>query len=159
MFELTKAAIRQLLAEQVAQLETEGRERYGGTPRLISTQQEAAYRLCHQDYFGLKRIDAAEVLGIDIRRLNEVLAEVRLNAPQLFPVLPPKAARIYSLFVHDNMTVAEIAEEMGTGVRTVQTVLRALYDNRERTGLYFKTGSLRHISYVPYMDKYLREKW
>lgn len=159
MHDLTKAAILELALEQIAAADEEGTERYGSDSRIVTQAQELAFRLCHQDHFGLSKTDAAEIMGISIRCLYELLAEMRLNAPQVFPILPPKIARVYRMFVQDHMTVNEIAEETGTGPRNIQMMLRTLYDDRTRTGLYFPEGETRRLSYCGWMDSYVKEKF
>jgi hypothetical protein len=159
MHETTKAAILALATEQMVDAEKRGIERYGARERVVTHAQEFAFRLCHQDHFGLSKAVAADIMGIDIRCLYRLLAKMRLNAPQVFPILPPKVARVYKMFIQDRMTIGEIAEETGTGIRNIQLMLRVLYDDRQRTGLYFPERETRRLAYREWMDNFTKEKF
>jgi hypothetical protein len=158
MLQNTADAILALVNDKADSLDVTGREMYD-SPRLVTREQEIAYRLCHQDHFGLTRHTAASLMGVTVKRLNALLANMRLNTPQLFPVLPPKASHIYQMFVQDGMTMAEIADELDITIHYIRFVLQVLYDSRKQSGLYFKSDARRRLSYMPWMDKYVIEVW
>ena len=149
----TREALRSTLGDQLDGLEFVARLRYGDDAvRFITVQQEAAYRLCHQDFFGLAVADAAEILGTSVSKVRLLLAGVKAVAPQLFPILSPKAAKVYSLFM-DNFTSGEIAEEIGCSVRSVQSTLRKLRHKAEEIGLYFPVRVEQRTSFGPWMEE------
>jgi DNA-binding CsgD family transcriptional regulator len=153
MLDVTKQGLRDMLLKQISDLDLLGKYRYGeGVSRCISIRQEAAYRLCHQDFFGMPIADAAEVLDTTERNVRSLLDTLRLEAPQLFPILTPRAARIYSLFM-DNFTTREIAETMGRSLRSVQSVLRTLRRKAKEIGLYFPPGITQRMSFGAWMEE------
>ncbi len=147
-----------MVGRQIEEANEEGFKRYG-SERQVTFKQEAAYRLCHQDFFGLNTKDAAEVMGITRQSLWELLDRVQEIAPQLFPVLPPRMARTYHLFM-EGYTACEIAAllEIKT-VRYVRRVLHWLWVRREKTGVYFRSDAGRRISYQPWMDTHVKEQF
>lgn len=157
MLEQTKTAVRRYVEELIEEADARGRELWPGCERAITKRQEMAYRLCHHHHFGLRTNIAAEVMGISRSALWELLWRVGKIAPQLFPILPPRMARIYDRFVHERETIAEIAYGLGVSRRYVYRVLRKMYHDRERTGLYFPHNSSRRIVYSSWMDPYIRE--
>lgn len=56
------------------------------TDRLLTKQEEQAFRLTHKDFLGLPTWDAASEMGISERRVQQLLASVKKKAPQLFAV-------------------------------------------------------------------------
>jgi DNA-binding NarL/FixJ family response regulator len=159
MLDGTRVTIKNEAVQQSLSAHAEGRRRWPESKRLVTVRQEIAFRLRHQDFFGLSTENAAEVLGIDereIRYLNERMKEV---APQVFPILPPRTAEIYRLFVENSMTVAEIAEELEISPVTVYGLVRKLYDERTSIGLYFRSNAGRRLSYQPWMDNHIRHKF
>jgi hypothetical protein len=149
----TREALRSTLGDQLDGLEFVARLRYGDDAvRFITAQQEAAYRLCHQDFFGLTVADAADVLGVSQSQVRTLLACVQARAPQLFPILSSKVAKVYAMFM-DNFTSGEIAEEVGCGVRSVQSILRKLRQKAEEIGLYFPARVERRTSFGSWMEE------
>jgi len=160
----TKIAIRELVKGQCAACHHEGMERYAEEdeylpPRLISLLGETYYRLCHHDFCGLSTSDAAEVMGTDVRTVQRHLVAVREVAPQLFPILPQRSAKIYFLFTVENMTASEIAHKLCISVKTVNELLWRLYKDRHETGLFFRSGSRRRIAYEPWMDSHIKQEF
>lgn len=152
----TKRAIKEMVCEQIEEANREGLIRYG-TERQITFKQEMAYRLCHQDFFGLSTEEAAEIMGIDRQQVWALLNRLRDQATQLFPILPKRTAKVYTLFMQ-GYTPREIAEELEiVTVDYVQRVLHALWEDRERTGVYFRSGAGRQINYQPSMDAFVKE--
>ena len=158
MLEPTRQAIRTLVQEQISEADAEGQARYGGG-RQVTPRQEMAYRLCHHEFFGLSPGDAAETMGTTLNAVRCLLSEVRCIAPQLFPVLRPKTAKIYEMFAHDGYTVSEIACELEIRPKTVYRVLRRMYSGRGHNGLHFRSDSSRRLRYCEWMDSHVRTKW
>ena len=155
MLEETKLAISRMVEDAIRETHRTGVMRYGNE-RQITQEQEMAYRLCHHDFFGLSNGDAADIMGTTPHAVDCLLNRLRAVAPQLFPILRPFTARVYRLFVHDSMTIREIADEMCVGVLSVRTVLKRLHRDRKRTGLYFPSGTSRRLSYCNWMDPHIR---
>jgi predicted XRE-type DNA-binding protein len=156
VFEETRQAIRKMVCEQIADANREGMIRYG-TERQVTFKQEMAYRLCHQDFFGLGQRDAAEVMEIAQPEVSKLLDRLRKTAPQLFPILEQRMAKMYGLFM-EGFTAQEIADEMGIiTVHYVRRVLHWLWTQREKTGVYFRSNAGRQVSYSPSMDAHVTE--
>jgi len=160
----TKIAIRELVKGQCAECHAEGMRLYAEEdeylpPRLITLLGETYYRLCHQDFCGLSTSDAAEVMDVDPTTVLRHLVPVREEAPQLFPILPQRSAKIYFLFTVENMTASEIAYKLCISIKTVNELLWRLYKDRHETGLFFRAGSRRRIAYEPWMDSHIKQEF
>jgi len=150
-----KAQIKQQLAEDMQALAVTGVVKYPDQSRVIPTEQEAVYRLCHHDFLGLSQEEAAEVLDIDRRTVSYRLSRMKEVAPQLFPILSRNVAAIYDRFVTDNMSVKEVADDLRLTPRYCWRVLRNLWENREQTKLYFRVGTGTRLRYRPWMDEHV----
>lgn len=159
MLNETRKTLRQMVIDRARECTEKGESRYGLGSRVVPVDEEIAYRLRHQDHFGLNTKCTAEVMGISGRTVRRLLRRLNKRAKQLFPVLRPRSAKIYSLFVNDNMTAVEIADDLGVSVWTVYRALNYMYSHRHRLGLYFMSGTRNRLQYKPFMDKYVREKW
>jgi len=144
-----------MVFEQAEAANREGLIRYR-TGRYITFKQEIAYRLCHQDFFGLGTDDAADVMGIERQSLWELLNRVKIVAPQLFPILEPRMAKMYTMFL-DGYTVFEIADCLNINTSAVWKVLKHLHSNRKQTGIYFRSDAGKRIGYQPSLDETVRE--
>jgi hypothetical protein len=152
--ELTRDAVKQLVAERIKSADAEGRKRYG-TERLITFKQEEAYRLVHQDHFGLSNVDAAEVAGTTEQSITQKLTRLAAVAPQLFPVLTPLQSKIYRMFM-EGYTVREIAEFFGVIERGIKRVLTLLHKDKQ---IYFRSDSGCRRRYRSSMDNDVKEVW
>jgi len=157
MLATTQWAFRETVTEHITRAHREGLRRYK-THRRITPSQEMAYRLCHQDHLGMSQICAAEVMKISPSRVNRLLDRVKQVAPQLFPILAPRIAKMYELFM-ENYTCREIAETLGVTPRAVQYAIKELFRTRREVGLYFRSNSERRLSYRTYMDEWIKEKF
>ena len=159
MEETTKQAMLDIVFKQCQEAYAEGIARYHTAKRRLTFKQEVAFRLCHQNFCGLSVAEAAEVMGITRRAIEILLNTAKETAPQLFPILPVKTAKVYEMFL-GGQTVGEIAEELGVSSRRVKFVLTYLHDHRTKTGVYFRTDAARRIKcYLPQYDEYVKEKF
>lgn len=152
----TIALIKETLTDDMENTVLTGLVRYGMIPRVITESEEAAFRLCHHDFFGLTQQQAAEVLGITRQGIGDKLKSVRRKAPQLFPILSKNVAIIYDRFTTDNMSVREIADDLSLTPRYCWQVLKDLWDCRKETGLYFRLGTAARLHYRPWMDEHVK---
>lgn len=157
MNRVNAAAIKTALVLDMQALAIEGIARYGDVARCITTSEEAAYRLCHHDFYGLTQQDAATVLGIKQSAVAQRLASLKDKAPQLFPILSQKVALVYHCFTADNMPVKQIAEKLKLTPRYCWRVLKKLWDTRKNNGLYFRSGFINRLHYRTWMDKHVKE--
>ena len=157
MLDLTKRAFREIVREQIVRAHVEGTRRYG-VSRRITPSQEMAYRLCHHDFCGLSQANAAEVLETSQSTISRLLAEIEREAPQLFPILSPRVAKMYEMFM-EGYTCKEIAGFIDVSPRAVQKAIRGLYRDRNRLGLWFQTSSQRRLVYAPWMDEVVKERF
>jgi predicted DNA-binding protein YlxM (UPF0122 family) len=160
MLDAEARAVRDTATRDIERTHQEGLHRYGkDAERLVTPKQELAFRLRHHDFHGLSLSEVARAMGVEEQAVTNLLTRMQSAAPQMFPILSPRIARMYQLFTEDNMTCKEIAEEVGVTPRAVQKALRDLYDRRKVTGLWFRSGSGRKLSYQPWMDTYTRVKF
>jgi predicted DNA-binding protein (UPF0251 family) len=157
--ELTVRVIKATLVSDMQMLAIKGIARYGNARRMVTLNEEAAYRLCHHDFFGLTQQEAAQVLGIDQTTVTRRLRSLKDKAPQLFPILSKNTAAIYNRFITGNMSVKEIACDLNLTPRHCWQVLQNLWDTRKETGLYFRSGSRQRLQYRSWMDEYVKESW
>lgn len=160
MEEAHAALVKEQVTEDIQKLAIEGLARYGSrTSRVISPEEEAAYRLCHHDFFGLTQRAAAQVLGVDRSVVAKRLISIKAKAPQLFPILSKNVAAVYHRFTTDSMSVREIADELGLHPKYCWQILNKLWENRKTIGLYFRAGSKQRLHYRPWMDEHIKESF
>lgn len=87
--------------------------------RKITKEQEDAFRLRHHDHEGLTEEEAADELGISPRAVRGRLTRMQKIAPQLFPILNRKNAKVWGLWREGGLTCAEISERMGTTEKAI----------------------------------------
>jgi DNA-binding CsgD family transcriptional regulator len=98
--------------------------------RLITEQQERAYRLCHHDFDGHTIQEAAEIMRITPVSVYKLLARMKKAAPHLFPILSKNHATIWRMFLAGK-TCKQIADELGETEAALQT---KLYKVKEKMG-------------------------
>ena len=116
--------------------------------RLITKYQEQALQLCHHDFAGLSRIEAAKKMGISQSALSGLLARVKKVMPNYFPILTKIEAERYHLYCTEGWSVEEIAERFGV---TPDSVYKTLQRAKHK-GAYFNSPKGRALSYNPSMD-------
>lgn len=82
------------------------------TKRNITKDQEDAFRLRHHDHEGLTEEEAADELGISSRAVRGRLTRMQKVAPQLFPILSRKNAKLWEMWHRGGLACAEIAERV-----------------------------------------------
>ena len=92
---------------------------------VITNSEIKAYRLRHHDFDGLSVMATAESMKCTPRRVQQLLKNLKVKAPQLFPILTPGQARDYHLCVNEGWTMTEIGEHTDHNVRTVSTSIKA----------------------------------
>lgn len=86
---------------------------------MLSRKEAEIYRLCHHDFDGLSTKEAAEIMGVTPRRIEQVLVKIKRKAPQLFPILTRIQAHAYSLRVNEGKTLKQIADLTDRSVTAV----------------------------------------
>ena len=92
---------------------------------MLTTQEVKIYRLCHHSFEGLSAKEAAVTTNLTPRRVEQILADVKMKAPQLFPILTKVQARDYHLYANEGWTMKEIAENTGRVISSVQSSIEA----------------------------------
>ncbi len=123
--------------------------------RLITFRQEQALRLCHQDFYGLNQIEAAEQMGISPQALGRLLARIKKILPQYFPIFTKFEAKIYHYYMVDGWSVDEIAEYVEHGPHTIYRALQRV----KSKGAYFTGSKGRVLSYDESMDAQVIQKF
>ena len=99
--------------------------------RIITKEQEDAYRLRHHDFEGLTEEEAADKLGISVRAVRGRLTRMQKIAPHLFPVLSRENAKIWRLWYDRGISCAGIAERTG---RTEGAIIQRLQRIKKKMG-------------------------
>jgi len=94
--------------------------------RLINHQEECALRLVHHQFDGLSKPSAAQIMGITVSRLNQILNSVKRKIPQMFPILTSKQYKVSQL-LNEGETHLEIANKMGLSIKQVDNIVGRLH--------------------------------
>lgn len=86
----------------------------------ITNSEVLAYRLCHHSFDGLSVTLAAEIMRVTSRRVEQLLVNLEVKAPQLFPILTVIQARIYHLYIEEGWTMRAIANYIGRDEKRVR---------------------------------------
>ncbi len=117
--------------------------------KRITKQMEICYKLRHHDFIGLTPEETAEIMGVSIRQVNRLMADMKRIASQLFPILTPAQSSLWSQWFDEGLTCYQIAENMGTTERTIQARLLVIkkmmnynekVNSRSRKMLSFDAG-------------------
>ena len=95
------------------------------TEKIISKKEERAYRLCHHSFDGLSVSDAADVMRLTPRRVQQLLISLEKKAPQLFPILTLTQARDYHLYCDEGWTLKDIMFDTGRSISTISESIKA----------------------------------
>ena len=120
--------------------------------RILTEQEERAYRLCSQDFKGLPKEVVAKRMGVSVRRVQQLLASVESKCPQLSHVLPPQQAKVQSLINDQGCTYEQIAQILNISISAVASTVQALRDK----GVFLEK---RHktIPYENHLDSQVTE--
>jgi len=119
------------------------------------TDQETAYRLCHQDFQELSTTQAALYMEITPRRVQQLLAALKKKAPHLFPILSKIQARDYHLFTVEGWSMTDIAENTHRAVHTVSNNIAAAV----KKGMPKPTKGGGILRYQSDMDNKIKERF
>lgn len=122
--------------------------------QLLTKREEEAYRLVHQDFYGLSRQDAADKMKIGISALNRLLRNVQVKAPQLSPILTKQQYEVQVLITEKGLTHSQVAERLGIKTRIVDSIVQQL----KKKGVYLERPK-RIQHYEPFMDKEIVRKF
>lgn len=123
--------------------------------RLLTEQQEQAFRLIHHDHQGLSQTEAAAIMGIDQATVSRLLAKVEEVMPDFFPILSKREIVYYHYLTVDGWTVNEIASyECVTPNAVYLTFQRC-----KAKGLSFPGPHGKVLRYKPEMDSRVINKF
>lgn len=122
--------------------------------RVLTKTEESAYRYCHQDFDGQSKVDAAIMMGISVRRVQQLLASVESKCPSLSHVLPPQQAKVQSLINDNGATFEQIALILGISESAVASTVQALRDK----GVYLERRK-KTVPYENHMDNQIKEQF
>ena len=124
------------------------------TKNAITNSEVRAYRLCHHDFNGLLVWQAAVVMAVTPRWIEQLLASLEVKAPQLFPILTTVQAHIYHLYIEEGWTMRAIADYTGRDEKRVrESLLEAVAKGMPK--LKLKRGKL--LRYDDSMDAKVRK--
>ncbi len=122
--------------------------------RILTETEEAAYRFCHQDFDGRPKVEAAIMMGITVRRVQQLLASVEEKCPQLSRVLPPQQAKVQSLINDQGCSYEQIAVILELSVVAVASTVRALRDKN-----VFLEKRKKTVRYENHLDSQVTERF
>lgn len=122
--------------------------------RVITEQEEMAYRLCHHDFDKLTTSEAAQRMGLTVRQVQRLLKNVKSKAPQLFPILTYRQTLVKSLIDKHGLTHKRIAEIFGCSEGNIDKIVNIL----EVKGVHFEQPK-KTLSYENWMDSQVRRKY
>ncbi len=115
--------------------------------RVITETEERVFKLCHHDFEGLTRKEAAKQMGVSQSSISRTLARVKAKAPQLFPILNPRQHLIHHCIAELGCPHKEIAEMLGVTVKTIDGIVAQM----RAKGVSFAQPR-KTVSYESYMD-------
>jgi len=120
--------------------------------KCLTKMEALVVQKCHHGLDGLSSSDAATELGITHQTVRMHLRSAEEKAPQLFPILTPKQARVLHMYTIEGMSVAMIAEIRDISEATVRGYLRrlrnkgVLHDDRPSRPLQFDENTMsQHV--------------
>ncbi len=120
--------------------------------RLITEQEETAYRLCSQDFANLSKVEASKVMGVSVRRVQKLLANVQQKAPSL-PIVLSRQQSVVQHCINDfGKTYEQTALILGITEAAVASTVKALKDK----GVFLEKRK-RTVPYEKHMDSHVRE--
>lgn len=122
--------------------------------RVVSPAHERVYRMCHHDFEGLPVREAALRLNWSEKTVRRLLAELEVQAPQLFPILTPRQLEVRDLF-NEGHTNAQIALMLKISKGTVCSILQ----NLRKKGVLPKQFAIPMCSYNEAQDLEIKEKF
>ncbi len=122
--------------------------------RILTETEEAAYRYCHQDFWGLSKVETATNMQVTVRRVQQLLASVESKCPQLSRVLAPQQARVQSLINDQGCTYEQIAAILEISEAAVASTVQAL----KAKGVFLEKRK-KTIQYQSHLDNQVREKF
>ncbi len=123
--------------------------------RLLTEQQERAFRLCHHDYQGLSQTEAAAIMDVDQTTVSRLLAKVEKVLPQFFPILSKQEVKCYHHLTVDGWTPVNIANQLEISVMAVYLT----FQRCKAKGLSFPGPHGKVLRYKPEMDNRVVNKF
>lgn len=122
--------------------------------RILTQLEETAIHFCHHDLVGFTTDEAAKILGLSQRRVQQLLQSAEQKAPQLFPLLTRHQAAIKWLINEAGLTFEQVAGVLEISVNSVSNVVKTLKEKGVHIERRKKTAQ-----YQNYMDGQIREKF
>jgi len=94
--------------------------------RVITEDEEQCYRLRHHKFAGLTTKETAKQMKIPIRKVQRILRNLKVKAPQLFPIFTFQQHLIYWLYVEKGLTQSKIANYLGIAISGVGSTICTL---------------------------------
>ena len=128
-------------------------EEYDEADRIISKQQEQAYRLVAGEFEGRSVGDAAKIMGISRTTLWRILKNLKKEAPQLFPIIT-KDEYDTLIRLQAGMSVSRIAEISKMSISTIEKRIESLVRKGRWVARISKT-----VRYSPNLDEKVVRKF
>jgi len=127
---------------------------------MLTKKEVKVYRLCHHHFSGVTTSHAAMVMKTSERRIQQILADIKAKAPQLFPILTQTQARDYHLYTDEGWSVQEIADNTDrTRDAVYKSITSAIKKGMPDTINVHSLRSHRVVRYNDSMDNHIKEKF
>ncbi|GAG04753.1 unnamed protein product [marine sediment metagenome] len=125
---------------------------------MLTNREVKIYRLCHHSFDGKTTTDTAVIMGLSVRRIQQILSDLENKHSQLFPILTQTQARDYHLYADEGWSAQEIADNTD---RTRDAVHKSIA-SAVKKGMPDATnmcGTGKMARYDESMDSHVKEKF
>jgi DNA-binding CsgD family transcriptional regulator len=113
--------------------------------RRITEYQEKIYRMVSGEFQGMRKAQAARELGITPRAVHRTLKRMKLQAPEMFPILNTEEAKLLEL-LRKGAQLQTAAKLIKISIRRVYKLHRSLINKKRwcknRAEVFSLTDSL-----------------
>ena len=120
----------------------------------LSDKQVQAYRLVSGEFEGLSTDEAAKRMGITPQAINRLLSRAKKICSKLFPLLTKQEVDVKALHVL-NWSYEDIADKLQVSLSRVSQIIKSA---NEKQGTAC-SKPIKMLSYHPWMDGYIKEKF
>lgn len=96
------------------------------TERAITLFEEKVIQLIHHDFAGLTQAEAAERLNVSQAQVSRAVSQLKIKAPQLFPVLTKQQKYVRDCIAEEGFSHLQTAILAGVSKKTVDSIVTTL---------------------------------
>ncbi len=122
--------------------------------RIITEFEEQIIRLIHHDFGCLTQQEAAERLNVSQAQVSRAVSQLKVKAPQLFPILTQQQAVIRDCIAEWGYTHQDVAQLLDISTSTVDSIITAM----RTKGISFEKPR-KTVRYENWVDKDIKQKF